>query len=87
MICQILHYVTASAPPHAGPYSGNAHGNVGPYFGDSHGDGGYPTLLLMKRKNSFMKMSNIIKHICNYLLVPTVADGPWSTRNHKLQPA
>jgi hypothetical protein len=33
MICQILHYVTTSAPPHAGPYSGNA-----------HGDGGYLTL-------------------------------------------
>ncbi len=38
MICQILHYVTASAPPHAGHYSGNAHGDIGHYFGNAHGD-------------------------------------------------
>ncbi len=61
MICQILHYVMASAPPHAGPqsgcahgdigrYSGNAHGDVGPYSGNAHGDGGYPTLT-WKQKN------------------------------------
>jgi hypothetical protein len=67
MICQILHYVTASAPPHAGPYSGNAHGNigpysdnahgdVGPYSGSAHGDGGYLTLT-QKEKNSFVKLS------------------------------
>jgi hypothetical protein len=67
MICQILHYVMASVPPHAGPYSGNAHGDighysgnahgdVGPYSGNAHGDGGYPTLT-RKEKNSFMKLS------------------------------
>jgi len=40
MICQILHYVTASAPPHAGPYSGNAHGEIGRYSGNAHGNVG-----------------------------------------------
>jgi len=35
----------ASAPPHAGPYSGY-----------SHGDGGYLTLT-WKEKKSFMKLS------------------------------
>jgi len=44
MICQISHYVTASAPPQAGLYSGNAHGDLGPYSGNAHGDGWYPTL-------------------------------------------
>jgi hypothetical protein len=38
MICQISHDVTASAPPQAGPYSGNAHGDLGPYSGNAHGD-------------------------------------------------
>jgi hypothetical protein len=67
MICKILHYVMASAPPHVGPYSGyahgdtgcysgNAHGYVGPYSGNAHGDGGYPTLT-WKEKKSFMKLS------------------------------
>jgi len=44
MICQISHYVTASAPPQAGLYSGNAHGDLGPYSGNAHGDHRYPTL-------------------------------------------
>jgi hypothetical protein len=56
MICQISHYVTASAPPQAGPYSGNAHGDVGPYSGNAHGDGRYPTFS-QKEKNSFVKLS------------------------------
>jgi hypothetical protein len=55
MIGQISHYITASAPPQAGPYSGNAHGNVGPYAGNAHGDCRYPTL--RKKKNSFIKLS------------------------------
>jgi hypothetical protein len=45
MICEISHYVTASAPPQAGPYSGNA-----------HGDGQYPTLT-QKEKYSFLNLS------------------------------
>ncbi len=36
-----MHYVTASVPPHAGPYSGNAHGNIGRYSGNAHGDIGH----------------------------------------------
>jgi hypothetical protein len=56
MICQISHYVTASAPPQAGPYSGNAHGDLGPYSGNAHGDGRYPTLT-QKEKNSLLKLS------------------------------
>jgi hypothetical protein len=61
MIGQISHYITASAPPQAGPYSGNAHGNVGPYAGNAHGDCRYPTL--RKKKNSFIKLSTWLKHL------------------------
>ncbi len=75
MICQILHYVTASAPPHAGPYSGNAHGNigpysdnahgdVGPYSGNAHGDGGYLTLT-QKGKKFLHEAEYIIKAFVN----------------------
>ncbi len=56
-----------TAPPHGGPYSGNAHGHigpnsgnahgdVGPYSGNAHGDGGY-LILTQTEKNSFMKLS------------------------------
>ncbi len=64
-------FLDITAPPHGGPYSGNAHGHIGPYsgnahgdvgpysgnaHGNAHGDGGYLTLT-QKEKNSFMKLS------------------------------
>jgi hypothetical protein len=51
----------ASAPPQAGLYSGNVHGDLGPYSGNAHGDGRYPTL----RKKFLTQAEYIIKAFVN----------------------